>query len=748
LKTLNIIFFIVFGCYTLAQNGSVAGKIIDGLTNKPLLFTSVFAEETTFGSVSDSTGNFIIENIPAGNFKLTAKLIGYKPKTLPVTVIKNEITKINFYLSPDVLSFNEIVVEDKRSVSASSSLVLSTIDFELREKESTQDLLKLVPGLIISQHAGGGKAEQIFIRGFDADHGTDLSISVDDVPVNMVSHAHGQGYADLHFIIPEVIKGIEVQKGPYFAGSGDFSTAGSLNFNTIDYLENELITVEGGSFGTLRTLTMINLPFNFSNTTSFAAAEFVRSDGYFNSPQNFKRFNLFGKVRSEISKYSHLTFTLSGFASAWNASGQIPERAVKDRTIDRYGSLDDSEGGETKRFNFNLSYNSWMDEETLIEAKIYFFNYNFNLFSNFTFYLNNTEDGDQIQQTDDRSVYGYKGTYSFANKINQIKFRTTLGTTLRADNIDVELWNTKRREKIYPKVLAEINQKNFSLFLKEEIYFNTFIRLELGIRGDLFLFNVKNRYKTGESGRKNQIVVSPKANLVISPSSELDLFFNAGGGFHSNDARVVISHSNQRTLPRAFGAEIGIKLRILSRIIFSSSFWLLDLENEFVYVGDEGITELSGPSSRKGIDTGIRAQLTSWLWADMDFNISKGKFKNEPDGRNYVPLAPDFTTTAGIISRFDNGLDLSLRFLFIDDRPANESYTVTANGTALFEFAAGYSVGLFNFSFAIENIFNVEWYEAQFDTESKLKNEAESVSELHYTPGTPRNFKINISYNF
>ncbi|HSP87106.1 MAG TPA: TonB-dependent receptor, partial [Ignavibacteriaceae bacterium] len=503
-----------------------------------------------------------------------------------------------------------------------------------------------------------------------------------------------------------------------------------------------------GSFGTLRTLAMINLPLEIPNTSSYFTGEYVNTDGYFNKNLNFNRYNLFGKIITKLSDQSNLKFSVSSFSSDWDASGQIPVRAIKQGIINRFGSIDDTEGGRTSRYNFNLEYNTRISETSWLESQIYLFKYNFKLFSNFTFFLNDPINGDQIEQNDDRISFGYHGAYSFNNDLGSVKLKTTLGTSLRSDNMDVQLWNTKIRERLSPKVIADINQKNFGLYLQEELFISSLISLEIGLRGDYFIFNVDDLLNRNNSGKESQTILSPKANLVISPTNDVNFFINFGIGFHSNDARVVVTNPDQRTLPRANGYEIGSRIKLFNKLYFTTALWMLDLQNEFVFVGDEGTTEISGATRRAGIDFGLRSQIFSWLWADADINFSHGRFRNEPDGADNIPLAPDFTSTGGLTAKLNNKLETGLRYIHISDRPANETNSVTAQGATLFDLAASYQLGMFKLGFSIENIFDVEWNEAQFDTESRLQNEVEPVSELHFTPGFPRIFKTSISLNF
>jgi len=730
-----------------AQNSVIDGKITD-MQSLPVMYASVFLEGTNLGTTADSMGCFKIEQVVPGDYLISVSYLGYLKDQQKIKIKANEKITINFKLHNDILSFSDIIIHDERSYTASSSFTLNAVDFKLRPKESAQDLLNLVPGLITAQHAGGGKAEQIFLRGFDADHGTDVNISVDGIPVNLVSHAHGQGYADLHFVMPETIEGISVQKGPYYAASGDFSTAGSIKFNTIDKTDKNILSVEGGSFGTTRIFSIMNIPFKIPSSSLYIAGEYARTDGYFDNKQDFNRYNFFGKFCTQLSDVSNLKFTASAFKSDWNASGQIPERALKEGIINRFGSIDNSEGGNTGRYNFNLQFKTQPADNSWLESQVYLFKYNFRLYSDFTFFLRDPVNGDEIEQDDDRITFGYRASYSFSKDFGNTKLISTAGTALRQDFTDVQLWNTKLRSRLSPNVIAGIHQKNYSLYLEEELLFGSFIRLQLALRGDHFVFDVNDKIAYENSEKKSQTILSPKANLVFSPSPDLNFFLNYGTGFHSNDARAVAIGSNQRTLPGATAAEFGSRISLFKSTYFSTAFWLLHLDNEFVYVGDEGVTELSGATRRIGIDLGLRTQLSSWLWFDSDLNLSRGRFKDQPDGANYIPLAPHLTYSGGFTLKLQNGFVGNFRCIHVSSRPADETNSVVAWGSTLFDMAFSYPVGIFNLGISIENIFNTEWNEAQFDTESKLKNETEPVSELHFTPGHPRMLKASLSLSF
>ena len=736
----------------LAHTGRIVGKVIERESKSPIIGANVVVDGIAKGGTTDTEGRFVISDVPTGKYAVTASAVSYVKQTLTVVLGSTDSARVIFYLGVDVLNMEEVTVTGQRSYSAASSEALRAMDFELRPKQSAQDMLRLVPGLVIAQHAGGGKAEQIFLRGFDADHGTDINLSVDGVPVNMVSHGHGQGYADLHFLIPEVVKGMEVYKGPYFAQFGDLATAGSVRFLTMDELEYNTLSLEGGRFGTYRCLTALQLPLQSNATTSYAAAEFYHSDGYFDSPIAFNRYNIFAKLRSQVSNAGTIDLWASGFGSAWNASGQIPERAVAEGLIDRFGSLDPSEGGTTQRQNLSFTYTGTFESLSTFLAQFYVTRYRFRLFSDFTFLAEDPVNGDEIEQDDDRTIIGARTEYTMDHRVGPIEATALFGSAFRADEVNPQLWHTRQRKRLEQRSDALIHQKNMSAYAQEELRFSPAIRLQLALRGDFLMFDVEDQVRdtshTDISGYVRQTILNPKVNLVISPTSDIDVFVNFGGGFHSNDARVVAARPDERTLPTAWGAEVGVRVTPISRLTLSAVAWGLDLQSELVYIGDEGTTEPSGKTRRLGLDLEARAQLTQWLYADADMNFSHGRFRDLPDGQNRIPLAPTMTATGGLTVRHPDGYDGSLRVRHVGDRPTNEENTVVAKGYTLFDATIGYSFSNYRVQLTAENLFNVEWNEAQFDTESRLFNEVSPVSELHFTPGTPFNLKMKVEYHF
>ncbi|MEZ4701670.1 MAG: TonB-dependent receptor [Rhodothermales bacterium] len=764
----------------------LVGVVFDSTTLRPLPSATVFLEERASGVATDSLGRFSFVGLPGGAYTLTVRMIGYAQTRTRVTVDAGSRLEVRIALQVDAIDLNEIVTEAERPFSAASSATVRALDLRTRPTRSAQDLLQLTPGLITAQHAGGGKAEQIFLRGFDADHGTDVAIAVDGMPVNMVSHGHGQGYADLHFLLPDVVERIDVAKGPYDARYGNMSTAGAVAFTTRDHLNENQLRAGFGQFNTANVTALYQIPLpGTEHQGAYLAGQFNSTDGPVESPQGFQRFNIFGKVHTHLSENTRLALSVSGFSSAWNASGQIPARAVA-QGLNRFGSLDDLEGGTTGRQDINLIYSADTGDASFT-LQGYSSRYTFKLFSNFTYFLEDPVRGDMIEQTDDRRLYGLNGRYSRYHPLDAIPARTTMGGGFRGDDADVQLWKSPDRVRSAGLIDATVVERNLYLWVQEELFFADWIRLQLGLRGDYFTFDVDDHLDGTESGLPHasgfaqQAILSPKANLVVSPAPGLDLFANVGSSFHSNDARAIVQGQRVRelakvyardgltdaqidaqlanqqldpglrrvgTLPRAVGAELGLRAHLGSRAHIAAAAWVLDLENEFVYVGDGGFTELSGATRRHGLDLEARVAVTPWLTADADVNLARGRFVDEPAGEDAVPLAPRVTSTGGLTLTRPAGFEASLRYTRVGDRPANESGTVTAEGYSLVNLFLGYRLGRVRVTVALENVLDVAWNEAQFDTESRLRNEAGPVSELHFTPGNPRNVRVGLSYLF
>lgn len=630
---------------------------------------------------------------------------------------------------------------------------ITKVDLNKFPVNSAQDLLRKVPGLFIAQHAGGGKAEQLFLRGFDADHGTDVSVNMDGMPVNIVSHAHGQGYSDLHFVIPETVNNIDFGKGAYYMDRGDFNTAGYVDFKTFDRLNSSMIKLEGGSFNSKRILGMFNILNDESGRkNAYLATEYNYTDGPFDIKQNFNRINIFGKYNQWITDNDYFNIQFSTFTSSWNASGQIPERAVDKGIIDRWGSIDPTEGGKTSRTNIQANFKHIISPSEQVDAMAFYSKYNFNLYSNFTFYLNDKENGDEIQQTDGRNIYGAEVKYTKNFSMSNSSMSWISGVGFRNDDINtLQLNHVYHRDKLINK-LGDANGTGTNLHVFSGLIWKTGKwTINPALRVDHFIFNMHNLLdpETLPSGQSKEATrISPKLNFSYAQSDNIMWFLKMGMGFHSNDLRVVVPNKDQNTLPYSAGGDFGVRLHPFKSLIITPTVWYMYLQQEFVYVGDEAVVEPSGKSQRFGADLGIRFQPLENFYLNADINYSHARFTEEKKGEDYVPLAPVVTSTGSVNWDFLHGFSLGLQYRYLGARPAAEDNSLRTKAYFVNDLMLSYNRKKWGASIQVNNVFNVKWNEAQFATETQLMGEAESVTDIAYTPGNPLGVKLGLYFKF
>ena len=742
MKSRFILFVLIASCFQVVGQ-DLKGRVLD-VFNAPIENAYVFNVTSNSHTHTDLNGNFKVTNSKIGDV-IQVGILGFEKQEIV-------LSKINFknliiVLETKIFQLEELVL--RKEINALQTI--SNIDLLVNPVNNSQEILRKVPGLIIGQHAGGGKAEQIFLRGFDIDHGTDIALSVDGMPINMVSHAHGQGYSDLHFMIPETIQKIDFGKGPYYANQGDFNTAGYVNFSTKKSIQKSTISLEAGQFNSQRFLGMFNLLENKKDEDAYVAIEYIANDGPFESPQNFNRLNLFGKYSTFLNGKDRVTLTGSHFTSSWDASGQIPEREVNNGNITRFGAIDDTEGGTTSRTNFNVQLNKTLSDESILKSNVFYSNYNFELFSNFTFFLEDPINGDQIKQFENRDIFGANAQIISNKEFGDVEAKFTKGAGLRYDLInDIELSHTKNRQEVLDRIqLGDVKQTNMYAFFNSEFEIGKF-KISPAVRLDYFKYVYNDALQTNyETLTKNKAIVTPKLNFLYSQNDNLQWFFKSGIGFHSNDTRVVLQQNADKILPKAYGLDFGNIWKPTKNMVLNTAVWYLLSEEEFVYVGDAGIVEPSGESERFGVDFGITYQFTDWLFFNTDLTLTKARSLENVSGEDYIPLAPDFTMAGGLsISNLGN-FSGGLQYRFIDDRPANEDNSIVAEGYFIADFNLNYKMSNnITLGVAIENIFDVAWNETQFATESRLQNEANAVEEIHFTPGTPFFAKASISYTF
>ena len=634
--------------------------------------------------------------------------------------------------------------------------------------DPAQDLLRLVPGLFIAQHQGGGKAEQIFLRGFDADHGTDVNISVDGVPVNMVSHAHGQGYADLHFLIPETVSNYDFGKGPYYTGKGDLATAGYVSYTTINMPEKNILKIEGGQFETGRIMTLISLlgeKAKAKGQNAYVAGDGLYSNGGpFSLPEHFNRINLFAKFNTPIGDASRLSLSIGTMDSRWRASGEIPNRAVSEGYIkNRWGALDFSQGGITSRTYTNAILTTFIDKNLRLDNQLWYTHYDFDLISNFTFFYYYPLTGDEFRQYETRNLTGTNSTLNKTVILGKTTVSTTTGFGSRFDFIDPsELDHTMDGKVLAPLQLGRTREANLFSYLDETVSTGKWL-FNIGIRADYFHFYYDNRAPVSDTfatnlyngldPRARDAIFSPKLNIQYTFSDRIQFYLKSGKGFHSNDARVVIANQGYKILPAAYGADLGMNWKPVPSLFVNFAAWWLYLQEEFTFGQDlidqpGGPVQPSGKTSRVGLDASTRWQLNDRLFAFLNLNFARPGYIDSAAGHQHVPLAPTFTSTGGLDLRLKNCLNGSIAYRYLHDRAANSTYTLTAAGYFVTDLTINYTRNKYEIGLAVENLFNTTWAESQFEYVSRLKYEAEPVDQVSYTPGVPFFARLKYAYFF
>jgi TonB dependent receptor/TonB-dependent Receptor Plug Domain/CarboxypepD_reg-like domain len=736
----------------------IRGKVVDKMTRESLELAVVSDLKSGKKALTDKLGNFLFKSQSTGS-SLAISFIGYK-----AIVIQAEPSVKPLLIEMEKAAFDLTSVTVTNHSGINTTRTLSYIDMNQQPAKSAQDLLRLVPGLFIAQHQGGGKAEQIFLRGFDADHGTDVNVSVDGLPVNMVSHAHGQGYADMHFLIPETVAGYDFGKGPYFADRGDFTTAGYVAYNTKNVLDRNMVKLEAGQFNHFRLVTLLNLlgsKAKEKGQSAYIAGEALYSNGPFDYPEHFNRFNLFGKFITPLNANNQLTLSLTTLSSTWRASGEIPNRAVAEGYMkDRFGVLDSAQGGYTSRTNVNFKLSSSLKNGYTLDNQVYYSHYEFNLVSNFTFYYFYPETGDEFRQFEIRDLMGYNSKISKEIYFGNASLTSVGGLGVRDDQTHPsQLDHTVNGTTLLNHLeLGRMKEINLNGYLEETLETGKWL-FNAGLRLDYFNFYYFNelpgtdslgKIYQGLSPTAQKAILSPKINIQYSLNPKLQVYLRTGKGFHSNDARIVIVNEGYQVLPAAYGMDLGINWKPLPRLFINTAIWYLFLQQEFTYGADLGdvAVQPGGRTRRIGIDFSGRYQISDWLYINANINLANPREIDSARGSDYLPLAPTFTSTAGFDFKLSNGLNGGLSYRYLHNRAANSTYSLTALGYFIADLSINYTQKKYEIGLSVENLFNQTWNESQFEYTSRLKNELRPVDEVSYTPGTPFFAKLKLALFF
>ncbi len=654
--------------------------------------------------------------------------------------------------APDV-TVPEVGVTTDRPVAASSQQFIPDKEYLMQPQGRPAQVLRLIPGMITVEHSGGaGKADQYFLRGFDADHGTDVAFFSDGMPINLRSHAHGQGYADLNFIIPETIEGLDVLKGAYHAEIGDFGTAGAVNFKTREVVREGVVQLAGGQFDTQRHLLM------FSPTTgkvrTLVAAEGYYTNGPFQNDNRYFRANVMGKATMNPTSRSELSVTGTYHQARWNASGEIPLRAVTAGTLDRFGAIDPTEGGDTTRATGKLNYHYDTTTGGRFFADAYAQYSRMDLFSNFTLFLNDSVNGDGFLQADRRVVYGGGTGWRQAGRVMDMESAVTAGVQVRVDDVHARLGPQAKRTPTGTTTDSDVLEASYAPFVKVEAQPASWMRLVGGLRSEFFTFDVRNRCATcavRSAGRTTSAIVLPKANLILGPWLTTEIFANYGEGFHSNDARAAVT-SGSAPLARARTYEVGVRSKPWGAegMELTGTLWAVDLNSELVFAGDQGTTQVRGASRRRGLEVAARGPIHGPLSFNGSVTWTQAEFTNG----NAIPLAPELTAYGAAILKWPAGLTAQLQATYLGVRPLTENKSVKSPSWLIFDLSTRYQLpvklerGRLEAFFFVQNLLDTKWEQATFAFQSRLQGEPAGVTDIHFVPGNPRMLMGGLSWYF
>jgi hypothetical protein len=578
------------------------------------------------------------------------------------------------------------------------------------------ELLETVPGMVVTQHSGDGKANQYFLRGFNLDHGTDFSFSVDGVPVNLPTHAHGQGYSDLNFLIPELIGSIGYKKGPFYAEVGDFSGAGASQIRLVNSLPQGILNVQGGMYDFVRVL--------FANSskvgagTLLYAAEYNHYDGPWTTPEHSSRYNFFLRYHQQTGDDT-LSITANAYkAPGWRSTDQVPQAAIASGLISRFGAIDPTDGGRTSRYQLSLD---WARKEDFGTTKLtaYGFYYDMRLFSDFTYFLTDPVHGDQFNQVDRRIVAGAALTQTLDQTWWGKKVQNTFGLQIRNDFIpDSGLNHTQNQQVLDVLVRDRVEEFSTGLFFDNQIQWAKWFKSNLGVRGDLYAVDV-NSAQPGNSGSRTAAIFSPKLSLIFGPWNKTEFYANIGSGFHSNDARgTTISYDSSNMpqsrvplLVRSKGAEVGMRTSLVDGLVSTVSLYYLHLDSELTFDGDSGSTTANGPSRRYGVEFANFYKPTSWLTLNADLALTNSRYTSPTETATgtqgyYIANSIPVVLSAGATVDLPSGIFGGVRVRYFGSQPIIEDNTVRQPASVIVDAKVGYRRKNWEFSLDALNLLN------------------------------------------
>lgn len=678
----------------------------------------------------------------------------------PLLLSATSLLSLNAQESVELESFE---VQGRGSILVGEAITASEgtigrVDLEIRPMLRTGEILEAVPGMIVTQHSGSGKANQYFLRGFNLDHGTDFATWVDGMPVNMVSHGHGQGYTDINFIIPEMVETIAYQKGSYYANVGDFSSAGSATISTSSTAASNTATLTLGQDDYFRAVATGSS--ELSEASLVYGLERTTNNGPWDLDENLDRYSGQIKFLKQLDDGAQFSVNAMGYSSTWDATDQIPQRAVSSGEITPFGFIDDTVGGDSSRFSLS---GQWKKQGNggYTEISAYSIYYDMNLWSNFTYFLENPTDGDQFQQSDKRMIYGasllhvFSDTNLFGKNTSQ-----TIGLQTRFDDIaKVGLYNTSERRIISTNREDEVKEYSVSAFYQASTDWSSSFRTSIGTRLDTFHFDVASDFAPN-SGKESDSLLSPKFNAIYSYSESTEYYASAGYSFHSNDSRgatISIDPADRQTpvdsvdlLVRSFGYEVGVRHNWSGRNNTSIALWSLELDSELLYVGDAGNTEVTRPSQRYGLEIANYLTLTDGFTLDLDLAFTDASYAASNEEGRKIPGAIDSVASVGLSYQSpENPWFGSIRYRHFSERPLEETGIIKSDRFDSANLKIGYKTESWKVSLDVINALDSDDHDITYFYDSRLSGEGpQGVADTHFHIIQPTSFRLNVSKLF
>ena len=637
------------------------------------------------------------------------------------------------------------------SATAASEGIVGKVDLDDRPIQRIAELLEVIPGFIATQHSGGGKANQYFLRGFNLDHGTDFAAFHDGVPVNMRTHGHGQGYLDLSFVIPELVESVSFAKGPYRAENGDFATAGAARFKTVDTLDAPFAKAEIGTSDYYRFVAAGSTKLGAGDVLLGVEARY--DDGPYDLSQKVRLFSGFAKWTGPLAG-GILRASATGYHVDFRSSEQVPFRAIESGQIGRFGFFDDDLGGETTRIGavFNWADNSPEPLNLLAYAHYY----DFRLTSNFTYFLDNPVDGDEFEQRDRRTVVGGRIDKRFNADVG-VPIEVLVGTEGRYDFIDrIGLYRTAARQVLSTVREDQVNEGSAAVFAEVTFRPMPELRVMLGARADAYRFDV-GADLAANSGKDSDAIFSPKASVAYTPFEQIEFYANYGRGFHSNDARGTSINIDPNTggaadrvdaLVAGTGYEGGVRVRPLPGLTLTGTYWWLDLDSELLFIGDGGTTDAQGPSKRQGYELGAFYQPAPWLTIDAEYTKSRGRLSDLPNAANRIPGAIEEVIAGGFVAKYKQ-TSLAMRLRHFGSYSLIEDNSVRADPLTVVNARLEYQIGRIELAADLLNVFNAKDNEIEYFYASRLPGEpAGGIEDRHVRPIEPRQLRVSAKVTF